>query len=228
MSAKHDELDSRELYIVSGYIREYEKILKSSSYALFQNIPPGISTLCALYYHIRDYFEYVPIKATISKDKRTVNIKNDENGLNSSYGSWLISSTIPCIYKWYLHFSQTISSENSCIVGIASRPFLTNIAFDDITDKDHKCYRLAPYHHAKWSHEYGEGGSQWVSGLPNCDKNLVFELDLKTKEFSVNIDEQNILVFENIETGNEIEYRVALSLRAQDFSVTINKFTQTF
>ena len=208
------EIDTKTKYTVSGYIRKKHKLLfKSSNYLLFQNIPISVSSLCTLYYHCMDHFEIINKQLSVSNNNKT--LTKHENGMvNSSYGSWLIQSTSDYIYKWNLEYS-----DNYFIVGIASEPFGTDLSF--CNDKRGKHYCFCPSFNTIHCHKYSSGTFRKCEKRLSLDKEIGLELDLKKKQLSVFNDKDKMVIFDNLEIGKDIAYRLAVRMCYTDSTITI-------
>lgn len=90
------DVDEITKLIIFGYIRDSEKLLKSSQHKLFHYIPPLITSICILYYNEPEQFEIAGDGIVISDDKTS--IKKDEywSWHNTSYGTLIIPSTNNC------------------------------------------------------------------------------------------------------------------------------------
>ena len=225
------EIDTNTKYTVSGFIRgQHKSLFKSSRYALFQNIPISISSLCTLYYHTRDYFKiFNEEKFSVTDNNKTLSKeKNDSKWINSSFASWLISSTDKCVYKWHLKVTnKEINGEIPVVIGIASDPYNANDPF--YIGKRRKYYAYYPASNSKRCHTsicyYFESTAtiEPVSWKKN-EEEICLELDLKERKLSVYKDEKKQVVFEEIETGKNINYRLAVTIQRVGCKVSITNF----
>ena len=219
---------NRAEYITSGYLREQQKLSSSEydTYALFQNVPEEISILCALYYKLTDYFEIINASTTVSNENKTIN-KITHGWKNTCYGT-LIPSTDKCIYKWWLKIPKT---KKHFVVGIASAPFMENELVDEIESS--KFYMIAVYAATKLDHTDRSCCNVFedktnTSILNNLEE-IALELNLKRKQLILHYaDNKEKLLHENIECGEDINYRLAISMLYKDIQISIQKFEQLF
>eukprot|EP01084_Bolivina_argentea_P203415 347443_1 len=219
--------DKIDAYTVFGYIRQLDKVLKSSDCALFQNIPESIILTCIEYYQIGDYFEFAGDCVEISDDKTTIVKLNDASWSNSSYGTY-ISSIGNSICKWdiKIHKAKPYQVNGSYLaLGISSGMSL-DTSFIRIKSKG--------YH-------YGYGGWQGVTlktshcwgkeyGEPYGTNDVVsIELNLKNRTVTFYKNQQNQgVAYTDVRIDHSIGYRLAVSMYAKGTSVEILKFRETF
>ena len=192
-------------------------MFKTGLYTLFQNVPNEIPSLCTLYYQLIDYFEIIANDASVSNNGYTLT-KKKGGWNNASWCSFIINSTDACIYKWCIKYSS-----HNFFIGIASDNIKTDIAFDEINGN--KFYCICPIYKTKKCHEmnYFE-----VIGADKCTINdkmeMWLELNMKNKTFSIYDDKSQIILFENVVSGEHIKYRLAITAYGTDAEITINEF----
>eukprot|EP01084_Bolivina_argentea_P203414 347442_1 len=250
--------DKIDAYTVFGYIRQLDKVLKSSDCALFQNIPESIILTCIEYYQIGDYFEFAGDCVEISDDKTTIVKLNDASWSNSSYGTY-ISSIGNSICKWdiKIHKAKPYQVNGSYLaLGISS-------IGNSICKWDIKIHKAKPYQvngsylalgissgmsldtsfiriKSKGYH-YGYGGWQGVTlktshcwgkeyGEPYGTNDVVsIELNLKNRTVTFYKNQQNQgVAYTDVRIDHSIGYRLAVSMYAKGTSVEILKFRETF
>ena len=226
------EIDTDTKYTVSGYIRKKHKSLfKSNRNALFQNIPIAISSLCTLYYHSKDYFEILNEKKfSITNNNKTLSkVKDGDWGLgwnNTSFASWSISSTDECVYKWHLKFANKKTySDIAVVMGIASDPYNVNDAFY-VKGNSRKYYAYCPTYNRKKSHNsvHDDFENTAIISWRKSEEEICLELDLKTRTLSVYKDEKKEVVFDGIESGKNINYRLVVTIQRVGCKVSITNF----
>ena len=214
-------IDAESKYTVGGYIREqHTKLFSKNRYALFENIPISISSICTLYYHLFDYFELLDDDMiSVSSDKKTITKKCDGWG-NSSYGSITIPSTNDSVCKWFVEVGTT----GKCIIGLASKPFLTNFNFNRIDRNKNYCYGVTT---GRIKHHNGHWES--YDKIIGCGDILCIELNLKKRyiKFYEKENDSGRIAFKNVEIGEDINYRLAVSSHIKSSQIKIVKFTQS-
>ena len=243
---KIKNVDTSTKYYVAGYIRQNHQLLKMSPYALFQNIPLTISSLCTLYVYTSDHWELTakgtPLQGkkdiiygvSTSNNKKTLNFLRSPYSVEKSinYGSWIIPSTSNCIYQWTLQFEKepNWTGNNQCI-GICSKPWKVN---NNI---------LGPYRNKKLENKFYLFDINWSTLRSHTINNfestkinkwkfntgeLFLELNLKQQSLSIYKKKQKKeVLFDDIEVGKDIVYRLAFAVYAKelDFGITIKNFT---
>ena len=230
--AASQKLDVRAEYAASSYIRrEHRKLFTLDDEPLFQNIPDGICVLCALYFGSRDYFEIIPdTEVSLSNDNMTATKVTAYSKGETSFGSLLIPSTSQCISQWDIKI-DCFNHCNTILIGISSEPFDPYKYFHDPTTNK---LEDPTNHHA---YVYGLGGQNrsfqgetWeVNGRPFHSSDVVaVRLDLKKKEVKFYVNEIYSNVTFEIETGDNIEYRLAVALFDEGNQITLTKFEQWY
>ena len=95
--------------------------MQDYDHALFQNIPPLVTSIIIQYYCINGYFEIAGNGVTLSKDGSTITINHDSWD-NSTY-SRSISSSLQKISKWTLeiHDADNYDTDGSMLmIGIST------------------------------------------------------------------------------------------------------------
>lgn len=230
------EIDAQTKLSVTGYIRlNHKSLFNTNQYALFQNVPDSIYSLCILYLHLQEYFDRIHQSFRISEDKSTINHKA-EFWNNSNYGKFVISSTESCIYKWYLKINYKPSSSHQYNIGISSAPYDTSSAF---CWQDKKHYNFWPRfgggsnagYDRYSSHKRDTPKFEKMEFAKQIEENdiLCMELNLKERNISFYINDENQgVLFKNVDTGKDIEYKLSITLAGNDTSISITNFTQTF
>ena len=218
-------IDQEIKFIVCGYIRsEHESLFRANACILFQNVPNSITSLCTLYYYLYDYFDLIGSDMKISNDKKTITYNSfTRDWPNANYGKNIISSTDKCIYKWYLK----IRKRENIIVSVVSNKNCNPHLYPVHHDKYYWFFlnpdnlgKLKDHKGSTWQNpEYGKD-------IKNGDI-VCMELNLKRENISFYINGKNLgVAFQNIDIGDDIDYRLCVTLRDLGSFVTIMKFTQ--
>ena len=224
MSNKLKSIDQTTKDAVFGYIRSYQKLTHGNEYALFQNIPIGISSLCTLYLGTIEYFKlFDDQQVMISDDGKSIRkIMGKRDWQNTSYGTVEISSTSKYVYKWYIKIGNN-DNDGRCIIGLATEPFTINTAFDEDRTNKHYCFATNNGQKKDYkSMDFMSYGERIGEGRVLC-----IELDLK--QGCIKFGEQGYewntkVAFKRIKIGEDISYRLAVSMYEVDCQISIIKF----
>ena len=235
------KIDENTKYLVSGYIRKEQKLIKQSPYTLFQNVPIFVSSLCTLYYHVTEYFNSIGKDILSSNNKTTLMpSRSPRHSIpGTSYGNMVIPSKSDCIYKWQIGFSKIMTQRYRFTIGIASTSITTTKQpFHRAESGEFYCF--SPYFGTVSSHlTNGHFGNvaqayKWAANVWR-DK-IDLELDLKRKKLLIyKYDEfekstKNV-IFHNVEVRYNLDYRLAVILcdyHGNDLTVSIVKFHKTY
>ena len=218
-------VDTRTKLTVFGYIRSQHKLsFKSNPYALFSNIPSSISSICILYYHLYDYFELINPNMTLSDNKQNITLNTNYRD-NLTFGKEIISSTDQCIYKWYL---QLNGYPSGFIIGLTSKPWNVNNNLYE-SQKCGQCYLFWPNvsfqlasHITSWSVK------DYIRDAKSNDI-VCMEVNLIDKTIKIYLnDKDKGIAFKNVETGDDIKYRLSVTLLNIQTSISLVKFTQSY
>ena len=102
ISLKRDNCDQRTTDIVTGYIRQCQKLLSNDN--VYYNIPSLVTYLCLNFYWIREYFTDHGEMIQLNKDKNIA--KQHKYGYGNVYGNITIDNK-PCIYIWTFKVIKT-------------------------------------------------------------------------------------------------------------------------
>eukprot|EP01084_Bolivina_argentea_P174640 302509_1 len=235
-SSKHfSKIDNNTKLSVFGFIRKCENNLKrTNDVYLFHNIPLLIHSLCLLYYHVSDEFEIAGKDIKISKDHKS--IMHPSNWYhNTSYGKIVIQSTAKVIYKWELKIDSnaSIQQQKRTPQMLENPDWLMFIAISasNVTDQGLVSHKEYGYMYCSDGEIRSTRSMIWKQYGSCYDVNdavgVVLDLQKKQISFEVNGNVYGV-AFENIETNNDIEYRLAVSLRCKHAKVTIKKFTESY
>ena len=228
---KLKEIDNKTKNLISGYNKTISKNL--SHHNLFQHIPLMIHSLCILYYFIPEHFEIEGLYAKISKDKKSVTWTNNDYE-STTYGFMKISSlesNIKCRWSIYVNNGQ---NRNGSMISIG-------ISSNNEYNKDYTAWRMDQYNKLKlYSHYAYNGWAGYTTsnhGVGNQTEAQSFfkgdtidcVLDLKHKKvtfYKNGLDQNN--AFTDIDIGNNIVYRLAISMGSKNNKVTIVKFKKEY
>lgn len=227
-------IDKGTKLFVTGYIRrKHKSLFKNNKYALFQNIPIAISSLCTLYYYLSDHFDLEIIDSNsavssyvkFSKDFKTATtIPNDYCDYNENmiYGKLIIASMDKCVYKWFLKFHKNMPE----LFGLHAAPWTTEY----VASGEHIYYECMPTGNKKLNDRHRDWHDKTYFDWPySIDDIFCLELDLKKKCISFYINDKDLgPAFKEIDIGPDIQYRFCVSFGDCDESVSIVKVTQTY
>ena len=132
-----------------------------------------------------------------------------------------IPSMSKSIYKWTLQYSKL----RECIIGISSAPFETSLPFDE-TDRIHNksyCYFLS--YDTKKSHSTDEEAVYPRTSRSDLGTSFIeVELDLVNKQFSIYVENKKIIIFDDVGTGKNVEYRLAVTILTKNFGLSLINF----
>eukprot|EP00483_Globobulimina_turgida_P009485 UN09504 len=218
MSVPPNTIDKNVLYLVFGYIKNQQQLLPSNQNVLYI-IPELVIYLCINFYWIpKDCWHIVADGMQISgQNNETLTKIGKDDWQNTSYGKIEISSTEKCVYKWCL----SIHNASYClsIIGITADFEETNDEFwRNKTVPNYSFYTDEAVKQCKGSYtEYGQkcGGGDKIS----------VELDLETKTISFYVnDKSQGIAYDNIETGDNIKYKLAYTTYLKEAAITITDF----
>eukprot|EP01084_Bolivina_argentea_P092764 166874_1 len=217
------KIDKRTKYLVNGWIRNNEKLFK------LNHIPLLISSICILYVRDDDIFAITGTQVKVLHNKKCIEKTVTDSHRdsiwwqNTSYGKAHIFSKCDNVFKWELKINNigTVSDDGNIMVGISSIETNTEDTWD-AGDGIHYvfCTDGMIYKSDRWC-----GYS-----LLCADKNDTISmcLDLKKQEISFSINDNNQgVAYKDIEQGDDIKYRLFVSLRHVGDSVEIINFSKT-
>ncbi len=221
------EIHKRTRNILCGFIR------RNTS-----NLPEGIIKFILLYYYDDEYFDIYTEDIVLSPDRKTVLDKGSDDWHNTIYGKHSILSTEAKICKWYLKLGKS-----QMFYGVApgSHPYkwIIDIGICSDFDLKMKCYTLEygestkfySYHSKQCinSHQdpnkYIDYGERWY----RPGDTICIELNLVEKiiKFHLNGQDQGV-AFENVECGDDIYYKLAVTIYHKFTQLTIVKYDEIY
>eukprot|EP01084_Bolivina_argentea_P299522 516308_1 len=224
---KSANIDSQLL--VFGFVRDTESvfdIIKTDSNNFHMNVPPLISWIILSYYHAFEYFAVIGNDITVSDDKMSITKNIPRTWRNSSYGSMIIPSESKAICKWDLKMSY-LDVNRSAVIGIISGACQKDIPFAKKVTKNSKFYAFycrngKTYQHTK---ENSIPYSKNAKDIKQGDI-ISVKLDLKTNYKQINYirNGKELGPNINIETGKDIQYRLAVTISVPNTHITITAF----
>eukprot|EP01084_Bolivina_argentea_P253347 425531_1 len=213
-------VNKRTKLTVFGYIREQE--LRQSF-----NIPLLISYTCLVYYYVpefitkarNDYFKVSTDKLTVTNNKEYCN-----SYFQTIYLNQWIHSTSKMISKWIFYINK--QNESATYFGLASKD---NSSMKTFTN--HKPnYSVSSFGY-KYSHQTVDNNVVKQAKVDTGDT-ITFILDLSDEKkgmikFQVN-KKETVILFDNVETGNDIKYKMCLQITAKSSSVTLKSYQESF
>ena len=191
--------DKRTKYSVYGWIRKMEKKLK------IKPIPIMLSAIAILYFREEDIFDAAKISSHVrmSADAKCITKYRNRTTYNN-YGIVRIASIYDVEYRWDFVLNSIVGGKIE--IGVASKACKYMFIF-----------KRGLYYKPKA-----------MSGVPfDSGDTISLHLDLEIKELYVcNQDKkQKILSYEDIETGDNIKYRLLVRVERVDESVEIVDFS---
>lgn len=226
--------------LVSGYIREHESLQPKLIY-----IPPLVRHKCLEYYLINEYFDtanWFDICSgmshdwfEISNDKMKVtNIGgNIEFNQHNIFCNHLIQSMSKCVVKWTFEV-QKRNNDMQIIFGL--NPYNNDRKYGPINDDNSPFGRSKekPFYYisnkgVKYTDNHCEYDYDSYFSWENNDT-IMFILDLidLNGKFSMKINgEDEKIIFNHIQRGNNIKYRMAVHIEGNHDFVVLRNFEQS-
>ena len=190
--------------------------------------PPVMIFSCCIMYHGNNekFVFHKPIcneMFTLSDDRRTITNKCKGKAMRYAYGEKLIPSKVKwdCIWKVRI---QQIGSRYIQIGLSAQHNYVRYVCGDRVKDTDYlyetdgaTCLSKGPINTALIRR----------FGFDEAEINdaITIRLDLKNKRIEISVNDRRQHTFKNIETGKNINYRLMVSLAAND-SVKIEEYNR--
>ena len=215
-------IDPCDKQLVYGYIRILQTVTQIS------NIPPLISHTILAFYYIAEYFAMTGNDSIISNDNMTITKqKKDYDWNNTSYCNKWINSMNQVIAKWEFEIIRGSGDFGGGIsFGLVSKEGRVNDDFINFEDRPVYCYNTSGtlQHHGLDSDDTEDD---------DCDvficegDTFEFILDLIDKTVSIkkSDEEDKYIIFENIEVGKNIKYKMVVSLCVIGYETTLKRFT---
>ena len=234
-------IDNHTKYSVYGYIKsQHKSLFKSSPYALFQNVPIAISSLCTLYYHIEDNLVgskgSIPNLVTISEDGKTIKKRNDPWQIrfamplyhydNDNHGSLIIPSTNKGIYTWSIKMVYLPLMRYSIVIGIKSDGY-------QLATRKHLNYsyfiRYPAGNGSLESHDSKFGRFYGANDIFITGDVIKMELNLKNRQIEYYKNDECLgVAFDFIDVGEGIDYRLYVCVASNNTQLCINQCTEHF
>eukprot|EP01084_Bolivina_argentea_P299263 515826_1 len=209
------KIDKRTKYVVCGWIRNNEKLLKLC------HIPLLISSICILYFRDDEIFVKIGTKVKLSNNNKCIEkIVNQVGWENCSYGITQICSKHNIVCQWDLKIKKIHPDAVDWGFNIAPDNVIIGVTSHEV-DPDTYCSK----NHSGVLYLYCNDGNRrakgeaaytyWDNYGMKCGENdkVSVCLDLKNKQvkFLINDIDQGV-AFENINTGDDIKYTLFVSL----------------
>eukprot|EP01084_Bolivina_argentea_P173913 301256_1 len=218
------QASNRVKLIVFGYIREHE----SSELII---IPSLISYTCLTYCFVHEYFaKALEDYFKISNDKMMVtNIKGKIGvGFHTIYCNQWINTSSNIIAKWTFFIKSCDGNTDGMFFGLASKDKRID---KDFCGKDNgPCYQISSLEY-KFSHGYFPGIYIGKAFYWKSNDTITFILDLTnimgTLSIKIN-DKQQMVIFHDIEKGNDIKYKMAVQLCDKNDCVILKEYEESY
>ena len=242
------QVDNKSKHTVFGYVRsEHGSLFKSTPYAVFQNFPISISSIVTLYYHTPEFLNVIScIKdISVSKDGKHIyrmlewtkspllKICCDDN---NNYGSIIIPSTNKSISRWDIKIINLPNDKMYYgLIGISSnkKPSRREQAYYP-TSPSYPFYTYLfgrnrlKYHRKLLNRDYGPGIDENGKRFKNGDV-ISMKLDLKRRQLSYYKNHKCIgIAFDHIDIGEDINYRLSITVATKAVDLSIERFTEHF
>jgi len=209
-------INTRSGHTVSGFFRQC-----ADTHSLSTTIPVMLTYLCLYYYFHGEFFEKCGQDLQIQHSRMTITrIKNPKKGYgskysNTGYGKLWIPSDLNKIATWTLTMNNV---QKKMFIGLVSQ--------DSRQDEDFFVYKDKPmyyisnkghrdFHDSKYRRGNGPKPKKFKLG-----NKISLTLNTQKKTIMVN----DVLIFEAIDTGNDIKYKIAVSITEKDDSITLIDF----
>ena len=219
-------IDVPAKYTVYGWLRNMEKLFDIINLPLSE-----IAAICILYFFDPEMFKNIAKCIKSSEDKKLITkITHREAWHNSSYGSIEIDSESDIICQWDLKISNENGADGGIVVGIASKEASDAYIWKSLAASDDYMYLFGNWggrHDGRLVHnqDYGTFKSTERRYINNGKISICLNLKLRQLSFSVDDVDQGI-AFKNIKKGENINYRLMVSMSHQNSSVEIIQFWQ--
>ena len=223
------------MFTVSGYVRRYEKQISksnSNSNALFQHIPPLVTSVIISFYFVPTYFEIAGDLCAISEDTKMIEkvLSDRYNGWDNASYTTSVSSIMKKICKWDLKIHK---AKRYSLLGCDGCWVSLGISSSAVTDKqfvvgvDGVRYGYAGWNGYKlcakntWTVKYGKPYKEGdvVSIELDCIKGVII--------FYNNYESQGI-AYKDIKQDDDTEYRVAISMYEDLSKIEITNYSERF
>lgn len=206
-SNQRSYIDDRSRFTVYGWIRKVKKLYNWANFPLSE-----LASIIVQYFASVEMFKTIAKCVELSEDKLSVTKKKGESDWrNACYGSVTIPSKSNIICEWELKISNPPGETAGIVLGIARKEDITQYLWDTLKDKDQYVYA-----YGNWSAktnardidnvDYGDGEYH-----DNCKVKI--HLNMKLGQISFSIEDLNHgIAFDNIKKGDDIEYRLMVSL----------------
>ena len=225
------QIDEKKVLLVSGFIRQCANLLLSNNDTNnpYYIIPTDIADVCFNYYFESEYFAIVGENITISGDRNIITKANkDSTWNNTSYGRQRISAkqTNQSIYHWIFRLDGYRGG--GLLIGITSNT-TKNIINEPFYKINGYCnYGVNIFNGKKVSND---GFLPFIHKRINKGDfvNMVLDMSQGILKYSFLYDlsfddgTKNQIAW-NIKRGDDIEYRIAISIGWKDSSVSIQQF----
>ena len=212
------QLQGSDKWLVFGYIRRIEKELK------IPNVTMLIIYKILEYFYLNEYFDKHGDVIQVSEDKRTITRIGDKNAWNNnSYGNIWIKSNGNEIARWKFEMDH---------VEMRQELYFQFLSKDIRLNEDGGREEDAPNY--AWSNKFdidchGACGSisktYDYSSYPRTGDQVIIELNTKERTIRCKVrDAAYETIFEQIEQGDDIKYKMAITLHAVGMKVTMIDF----
>ena len=232
---KLKKIDIKAQHLVFGFVRRCQQLLPDQSVNAYYTIPPLVSYLCLSYFHLAyldqtKYGKYM----ILNKEENSITIDKGESGThvhdwskgNTIYGNQWLKSNSNMIYEYELEITNIHPSFSDVYIGISSNDKIIESYMYEGVDKGDIYYAQTNWGRKQTndndSTQHNNGKQYSTSG----DKiKLIIDFKMKKFQFIVN-DDENGAYFSNIKVGDDIKYKLAISMYRHGDIITVLNLIQ--
>ena len=215
-------VDDRTKYLVHGYIHLIENEFKLS-----MNIPLSIIRICILFFFDREHFEKCGTDLVIEgDDSDTIRKENNASGFaNVGYTSTWIESNKFNSVKWTIKTVRGSAYESGIIVGVVSKEVDMNRSVQMNKDACPSYFAITYQNGMDIRVNTQKTKTKYGKTFGRTGSIFIVELDLKNQQLIYHVDGENCgVAADNIAKGDDIRYKLAVSIYWKDATLQIQDF----
>ena len=217
MSELLKTIDTKDVHLINGYIREHEENLFSDKKDNpYYNIAGLINHLCLLFWYDLNEFDPNLCSKSIKVSDNGKIITSEDGKFTTCYGKKIISSTQNGTYVWTLQNISKNDDEMLIFINIG----IDNANCLNINEGFHGSSKRAQYAYfvggVIYSWIYGkDSDEEWPSAY-DYKSEIIMKLVINNSgdsyiSFKINDAEERI-AYNKIETGEDLQYRLAVCI----------------
>lgn len=230
------KIDQQIQHIVFGFVRQCQSLLPDHTENAYYTIPSLAFYLCLSYFHSayldkNNRGKYMKV----NEESNSVSIDKGEEGThvtdwsmgNTIYGNQWLRSNSNMKYEYELEITHIHPSYSDVYIGISSKDVTIQDYVNDNVSEDCIYYAQTNWGSTYTNHNSNDKSHKAYSGKPYTKSGDILRLMInfkeKTVKLSVNNDEEGAC-FTNIKIGDDIEYKLAISIYRHGDTVTVKAF----